>query len=137
MKKVKQLLIAITIGFFAITTTSCSKEEGCTDITATNYDSEAGEDDGSCTFNGKVTFWQYSGDSFNTTTVTVNGTTKSITEDITTTSGPSECSTSGTAIFEFPTGTYTYTASESGTNNTWTSSFEITKNGCHKRRLKN
>jgi hypothetical protein len=48
MRKSKLFLLALTIGAFAITTTSCSKKEGCTDIAATNYDSDAEDDDGSC-----------------------------------------------------------------------------------------
>jgi len=39
---------------------SCEKKiEGCTDITATNYDNEANTDDGSCVYkySGKAVFW--------------------------------------------------------------------------------
>lgn len=35
---------------------SC-KKKGCTDFNATNYDTAASKDDGSCTFEGSVVFW--------------------------------------------------------------------------------
>ena len=37
-------------------TASC-KKEGCTDIDATNYSSEAKKDDGSCSFEGRHVIW--------------------------------------------------------------------------------
>jgi len=40
------LALSLTIGL----TTSCKKEEGCTDPKATNYNPDAKKDDGSCTF---------------------------------------------------------------------------------------
>lgn len=49
--KTKNLLLitAITVGIGGIMT-SCSKKEGCTDITAENFNPEAEKDDGSCTY---------------------------------------------------------------------------------------
>ena len=38
--------------FFSLTFYSCSKKEGCIDITAVNYDISADTDDGSCVYNG-------------------------------------------------------------------------------------
>ncbi len=52
MKKVLSVL-AVSILFFA---TGC-KKEGCTNQDATNYSSEADDDDGSCSFEGEVVFW--------------------------------------------------------------------------------
>lgn len=48
MKQLKMLPIAI----FVIVTmiSSCAKEQGCTDKTAKNFNAEAEEDDGSCTY---------------------------------------------------------------------------------------
>jgi len=52
MKKVLSVL-AVSILIFA---TGC-KKEGCTNQDATNYSSEADNDDGSCSYEGEVVFW--------------------------------------------------------------------------------
>ena len=45
MKKILYLFLAVSFIF-----TACKKEEGCTDATATNYNADAEDDDGTCTF---------------------------------------------------------------------------------------
>lgn len=49
--KTKNLLLitAIVVGLGSLFT-SCSKKEGCTDVTATNFNVDAEKDDGSCTY---------------------------------------------------------------------------------------
>ncbi len=47
MKTVLILCLGLT---FLFTTTSCKKEKGCTDVTATNFDVDAEKDDGSCIY---------------------------------------------------------------------------------------
>ena len=55
MKKLS-LLLFVSLSFFIIS--SCEKEiEGCTNLDATNYESEATTDDGSCTYTADVVFW--------------------------------------------------------------------------------
>lgn len=51
MKKIIYLVLAVSFLF-----TACKKEEGCTDPIATNYNGDAEDDDGSCTF-GIVGVW--------------------------------------------------------------------------------
>ena len=51
MKKIIYLVLAVSFIF-----TACKKEEGCTDPIATNYNGDAEDDDGSCTF-GIVGVW--------------------------------------------------------------------------------
>lgn len=43
--------MAIFLGFAMLTFTSC-KQDGCTDITADNYDPDANNDDGTCVYSG-------------------------------------------------------------------------------------
>ena len=50
MKLKSNLILATVFGAFAVLATSCAKEEGCTDPTATNYDADAEDDDGSCVY---------------------------------------------------------------------------------------
>jgi len=45
MKKILYTFLAVSIIFAA-----CKKEEGCTDAIATNYNADAEDDDGSCTY---------------------------------------------------------------------------------------
>ena len=45
MKKLLYLCLAVAFIF-----TACKKEEGCTNSMATNYNADAEEDDGSCTY---------------------------------------------------------------------------------------
>ena len=55
MKITKILLFTFILGIFAITSCQVEPQRGCMDATATNYDANAEEDDGSCTFIPTIT----------------------------------------------------------------------------------
>ena len=46
----------LLLSFFAVIFASC-KKEGCTDVDATNYYSDAKKDDGTCMYEGNVVIW--------------------------------------------------------------------------------
>ena len=52
MKKIIYLFLIIPLLF-----SSCTKEQGCIDAQATNYNIDAEEDDGSCLYAGNIVFY--------------------------------------------------------------------------------
>ena len=142
MKNVLKLcsVLLLTVLMF-----SCSKEEdpvapvvtptpkvyGCTDSEANNFNPSATDNDGTCTYVGKVIFWTNFNPNENIT-VNINNKTGYISSYFST--GSPDCDTpGGSAVFEFPVGQYTYQATTS--SGSWTGSVTITKNTCFKNLL--
>jgi hypothetical protein len=111
MKITKILLFTFMLGVFAITSCQKDPQKGCTDATATNYDANAEEDDGTCTFIPTITLI---GDSVVTIAVASVYTDSGATAEdqdsasLTVTTDLSNVNTSETGTY-----TVTYTASNS------------------------
>lgn len=94
------------------------------DPTSVNYNPSATDDNGTCQYEGNVTFWYNLNGS--SATVTVGGKTGYITKYYST-YNPSYGST-GCANFTLPIGSCSYSASS--TWSTWNGTMTVTKNGC-------
>lgn len=107
---------------------SCKKEDqkifGCTDPSATNYNASATDDNGSCTYNGNVTFW-YNSNGTNAT-VNIGGQVGYITSYYP--GNDPSCGSTGCANFTLGVGSYNYSASSTFSN--WSGTVSVTKNGC-------
>lgn len=110
--------------------TSSCKKEGCTDDLATNFDTKAKKDDGSCEFEGKVMFWT---DCADCCQIAVKVDDKFIGN--TTFSYNSEpvapnCIATGCVTTTLPVGSYSWSGTETCLNILVGGSFTITENGC-------
>jgi len=96
---------------------SCSINEGCTNSTATNYDSEAEEDDSSCTFANTTDTTATGGTTTTTTTgsttdtTTTNTANTGSTTDTTTTGGTTTGGTTTTNTWFSNNSEYTFASS--------------------------
>ena len=79
----------------------------------------------SCRKEGTVTFWQNASSNLGVTEVQVDGRTKSITLDYTSTP---DCYASGCASFLLDVGSYNYYATDGVWE--WNGTVSVTKNGC-------
>lgn len=53
----KKLFFSLTVAVALFQLSSCAKKEGCTSPSATNYNSEAEDDDGSCVYEASMILW--------------------------------------------------------------------------------
>ncbi|MDX2173291.1 MAG: hypothetical protein SFY56_09235 [Bacteroidota bacterium] len=116
---VASLLALFIIGISSLQ--GCKKKvRGCMDDTATNYNANATEEDNSCTYNGKLSFFYTQ--PATQATVTINGQTGYISTYYGYISG---CENNGCANFTLPTGDYNYTAKNA--LKTWNGVATVTK----------
>ena len=127
---IKLCFLSTVILLIIASATSCQKEEdpkilGCTDPTSINYNPSATDDNGTCKYEGNVTFWYNSNGT--QAKVTINGESRYITSYYPT-YNPT-CGSDGCANFTLEVGTYSYQAVS--TWNTWEGNITVTKNGCY------
>ena len=126
MNNLKFIIFSLVL--LILTISSCKKEDakvfGCMVPSATNYNPSATDDNGTCRYEGNVTFWYNSNGS--NATVFIGGKVGYINLYYPT-YNPS-CGSVGCANFTLPIGTYSFSASSSWSD--WNGTVTITKNGC-------
>lgn len=138
----KSILIITVISVISLLSCSKDKIKGCTDAKATNFDSLAEEDDGSCQYTGRVTFYTTKCDAVNGSgekiTIYVGGGYFWDISNCFPVAGCSDACSCSAGVSSFPGGvssyysnsyqkfgTYNYTAYDIDSTNTWSGSYTI------------
>jgi hypothetical protein len=125
---------AILILTLSVFVNSCKKSEGCRDMQAYNFDSEADKDcNDCCKYKGGVLFW-VSNQACGAISVTLNNGQNTIIQGYYP-AGPSNCVNDFGGYVLLDVGTYTYTAtSVNGTCTPITGTINVS-NGCNRIQL--
>ena len=103
---------------------SCKKKIfGCTDPSAFNYNASANESDGSCDYEGDISFWTNSG-VFGNIDISVDGTYIGTTAFYFP-SGTPQCKQSGTVSVTLTKGVHNYFAATTTGSYTWSGTFTV------------
>ena len=130
MKQLKNTLLMVMV----IMLSSCNScKKGCTDSTASNYDSNAHKDDGSCIYKGSILFWEGT-PACGYLTVTLVGQSSSYITNYYNTP-PQNCVNLCGGYFNVPVGSYTYQVTSSNGCNIPGGTVTITKNSCSFQQL--
>jgi len=140
-------LILFFCGAFVFSLNSCSKK-GCTDPDADNFNADAGKDDGTCNFSGRVMFW-FNGQTADSLyynysdylNITVDGqNVGQYTSDLDSDNSAPDCGTSGRITVEKDLGSdktklFTYSVVDEDGNQIWGGNLEFTANTCERIEL--
>jgi len=122
MTLVKPLFAFLLIATGLLSIESCQRIQGCTDVTAANYNANATYDNGTCKYWASFYFDENAPNA----TVSINGQSSIISSYFT--GGAPACGASGCANFALLPGTYNYTATSSTAS--WNGSVVVSGSNC-------
>jgi len=144
----KQFLKAILILGIVGKLTSCSKEQGCTDVESINFSVVSDKDDGSCIYESDVSFYfrENTADALilsgiSSLTISVEGSIiGSYATDVFWSGSEPDCDTQGIVKVTKPLGsdkskTYPYKVTDSKNTILWQGTVNLSANTCHPTEL--
>ena len=140
----KKLFFVLTVSVALFQLSSCAKKEGCTDLSAKNYNSEAEEDDGSCNYEASIVLWMTQTTAQNFDNAGITSLTYRLDGVIVGSSGTNvysnsapECGANGFVTINKnlgseKTGVYAYTVTDNNGNTVFSGTAILDANTCYK-----
>ena len=127
----KTLIQIIVLSAIIISTISC-QTEGCTDSNASNFESKATSDDGSCIYKGDAVFWVDSTFHFNDITIVIDTQLIGIIDGYF--NSKPDCGVPQAVNIELEAGIYEFTATDT-LGATYNDTILIKKNRCNSKKI--